>query len=235
MFHQHCPSSLSTWLQTRKAIFLPLLLSPSASTKGTLLESHSLRWITSQFVTYLSQPSSKVSFATHLTLQSWSGIQQSQANLMAFSSCWTPNLMNWPKRTGIPRDQKLVAKNSRCSSIHLLNTPASDLDLMQWTAWRRWLERKASSNFQTGRRNAWFTTGKNARLRNTWGKFRRSANAFLGLYKMIRFEYDRNIGSLFVSSVRSSNSHPDLLVIHHPTHFFRSHRSSTLDFHFLSH
>ena len=39
----------------------------------------------------------------------------------------------------------------------------------------------------------------------------------------------------FVSSVRSSNSHPDLLVIQHPTHFFRSHRSSTLDFHFLSH
>ena len=39
---------------------------------------------------------------------------------------------------------------------------------------------------------------------------------------------------LFVSSVRSSNTHPDLLVIH-PTsnHFFRSHRSSTLDFHFL--
>ena len=38
-----------------------------------------------------------------------------------------------------------------------------------------------------------------------------------------------------LSSVRSSYSHPDLLVIHHPTHFFRSHRSSTLDFHFLSH
>ena len=43
--------------------------------------------------------------------------------------------------------------------------------------------------------------------------------------------------SSIISSVRSSNSHPDLLVIHHhhPTHFFRSHRSSTLDFHFLSH
>ena len=40
---------------------------------------------------------------------------------------------------------------------------------------------------------------------------------------------------LFISSVRSSYSHPDLLVIHHPPHFFRSHRSSTLDFHFLSH
>ena len=41
----------------------------------------------------------------------------------------------------------------------------------------------------------------------------------------------------FISSVRSSNSHPDLLLTHHrhPTHFFRSHRSSTLDFHFLSH
>jgi len=36
------------------------------------------------------------------------------------------------------------------------------------------------------------------------------------------------------SSVRSSYTHPDLLVIH-PPHFFRSHRSSTLDFHFLSH
>ena len=40
--------------------------------------------------------------------------------------------------------------------------------------------------------------------------------------------------AFFVSSVRSSYSHPDLLVTH-PPHFFRSHRSSTLDFHFLSH
>ena len=41
---------------------------------------------------------------------------------------------------------------------------------------------------------------------------------------------------VFVSSVRSSYSHPDLLVITtSSTHFFRSHRSSTLDFHFLSH
>merc|ERR1711952_523083 len=38
------------------------------------------------------------------------------------------------------------------------------------------------------------------------------------------------------SSVRSSNSHPDLLLTHStPPHFFRSHRFSTLDFHFLSH
>ena len=38
------------------------------------------------------------------------------------------------------------------------------------------------------------------------------------------------------SSVRSSNSHPDLLLIHHNhPHFFRSHWPSTLDFHFLSH
>ena len=40
----------------------------------------------------------------------------------------------------------------------------------------------------------------------------------------------------FVSSVRSSNSHPNLLLIHHQhPHFFRSLGSSTLDFHFLSH
>merc|ERR1712116_13640 len=36
------------------------------------------------------------------------------------------------------------------------------------------------------------------------------------------------------SSVGSSNCHLDLLLTH-PPHFFRSHRSSTLDFHFLSH
>merc|ERR1712082_150822 len=49
--------------------------------------------------------------------------------------------------------------------------------------------------------------------------------------------YHCPVGSIMAifSSVRSSNSHPDLLVIQHPTHFFRSHRSSILDFHFLSH
>ena len=41
-------------------------------------------------------------------------------------------------------------------------------------------------------------------------------------------------GVIFISSVRSSYSHPDLLLVQHP-HFFGSHRSSTLDFHFLSH
>ena len=35
------------------------------------------------------------------------------------------------------------------------------------------------------------------------------------------------------SSIRSSNSNSNLLVIH--PHFFRAHPSSTLDFHFLSH
>ena len=51
--------------------------------------------------------------------------------------------------------------------------------------------------------------------------------------------YHCPVGSIMAifSSVRSSNSHPDLLLIHHQQHphFFRSHRSSTLDFHFLSH
>merc|ERR1711978_524458 len=47
--------------------------------------------------------------------------------------------------------------------------------------------------------------------------------------------YHCPVGSIMAifSSVRSSNSHPDLLVTH--PHFFRPHRSSTLDFHFLSH
>ena len=38
-----------------------------------------------------------------------------------------------------------------------------------------------------------------------------------------------------VSSVRSSYSHPDQLLIHHHPTFSVTHRSSTLDFHFLSH
>ena len=46
----------------------------------------------------------------------------------------------------------------------------------------------------------------------------------------------KKLVSIIISSVRSSYSHPDLLLIHHPPpHFFRSNRSSTLDFHFLSH
>ena len=50
--------------------------------------------------------------------------------------------------------------------------------------------------------------------------------------------YHCPVGSIMAifSSVRSSYSHPDLLLIHHhQPHFFRSHRSSTVDFHFLSH
>ena len=56
--------------------------------------------------------------------------------------------------------------------------------------------------------------------------------------KQLNFEINLlTLKIVFISSVRSSNSHPDLLVTHPtpPTHFFRSHRSSTLDFHFLSH
>ena len=54
--------------------------------------------------------------------------------------------------------------------------------------------------------------------------------------KIVKAEKKGNADAI-ISSVRSSNSHTDLLLIHHPTHphFFRSHRSSTLDFHFLSH
>ena len=53
---------------------------------------------------------------------------------------------------------------------------------------------------------------------------------------MAMFETCLFLFCYFISSVRSSYSHPDLLVTQqqHP-HFFRSHRSSTLDFHFLSH
>merc|ERR1712067_112442 len=50
--------------------------------------------------------------------------------------------------------------------------------------------------------------------------------------------YHCPVGSIMAifSSVRSSYSRPDLLLTHPtPPHFFKSQRSSTLDFHFLSH
>ena len=47
----------------------------------------------------------------------------------------------------------------------------------------------------------------------------------------------QTLTNIFVSSVRSSYSHPDLLLIHHPPHptFSVTHRSSILDFNFRSH
>ena len=55
------------------------------------------------------------------------------------------------------------------------------------------------------------------------------------LYRMVYKSGRCEIFCFFVSSIRSSNSHHDLLVIYQHPHFFRSHQSSTLGFHFLSH
>ena len=58
-----------------------------------------------------------------------------------------------------------------------------------------------------------------------------NVNCYRKMFKLSHFQ----VCHFFISSVTSSYSHPDLLLIHHPTtHFFRSHRSSTLDFHLLS-
>ena len=87
-----CPSTQSTWLLTRKAIFLPLHLFPSASTKGraSCLEENYLNLTTLQCVTSFSQPSLKDSSATRLTLQSLDRTkesQQNQADGMVFCFC----------------------------------------------------------------------------------------------------------------------------------------------------
>ena len=88
-------------------------------------------------------------------------------------------------------------------------------------------------------------TGFDNQIQHTWSEFQQLIifNPFpINLSRRKHFCHSHKlVGSVgsgrywFVSSVRSSNSHPNLLVIQHPTHFFRSHRSSTLDFHFLSH
>ena len=58
---------------------------------------------------------------------------------------------------------------------------------------------------------------------------------FHTLYNQARDSDLKALTKFFVSSVRSSNSHPDLLLIHPPPPTFSvTHRSSILDFHFLS-
>ena len=53
---------------------------------------------------------------------------------------------------------------------------------------------------------------------------------------LLKVDNDRLVDKRGIfSSARGSYSHPDLLVIQHQPHFFRSHLSSTPDFHFLSH
>ena len=179
--HESCPSTQSIWLLTRMGFFLHLHLFPSAPTRETAvcLDRKDLRWKTWQHVTSSSQPSWKVSFATHLTSQNWVRKWRNQANQMDFSFCWTPTLINWTQpvqETNLPRS----------SSTHLHNTLPLDLDLIGWALWREWQEQKASSNFLTIRRNALFTTEKNVRHRNTWIKFGGGVIVLFGLYILTR-------------------------------------------------
>ena len=186
MSWESCPSTQSTWLLTRKGIFLLLLLSPSAPTRGTttFLDMKDPSLTTWQYVTSLGQPSLKVRVATHLTLQSWWRNQQNQAKLMDFSFCWIPTLIN---KTTLKRMSRAWIKETNLlnyTSIHLHNTLHLDLDLMEWVPWKEWPEQKAFSNFLTTRRNALFTTERNARLGSTWIKFRENATVLHGHYRL---------------------------------------------------
>ena len=177
--HESCLSTQSTWLLTRKGMFLHQHLSPSAPTRGTAacLDRKDRSWKTWQSVTSSDQSSLKVSSATHLTLQSWVRKGQNQANQMDFSFCWTPTLINWT----LPVQENNL---SRSSSTHLHSTLHLDLDLMGWALWKEWQEQKASSNFLTTRRSALFTTERNARRKSTWIKFRGNAFVPHGPYKL---------------------------------------------------
>ena len=185
--HKSCPSTQSTWLRMTKGIFLHLHLSLSAPTRGTAacLDKKDLSWLTWQSVTSLSQLYFRVSYATHLTLQSWWRNEQNQGNQMDFFFCWTPTLfkeMSLKRQLGAPG----LINLSKSTSTHLRNILHLDLDLMGWAPWRKWPEQKALSNFLTIRRNALFTTERNARLRSTWIKFRGNAIVLPGLFTLTR-------------------------------------------------
>ena len=75
---------------------------------------------------------------------------------------------------------------SRSSSKHLHNTLHLNLDLTGWALWREWQVQNPLSNFLTTRRSASSTTERNARLRNTWIKFKPSAFVHHGLFRLTR-------------------------------------------------
>ena len=184
---ESCPFTQSTWRLTRKEIFLRLHLSPSASTRRTVAfwDKQDLRLTTQQFVTSFNQSTLKVNFVTHLILQRQGRSHQNQASQMDFSFCWIPSRMNSNPLQIVQVTQGLV-NLSNFTPIHLHNMLHMDLGLMGWVFWRKWQEQKALSNFLTTRRNALFTTERNARLRITWIKFRRSVTVLLGLYRLTR-------------------------------------------------
>ena len=188
MSHESCPSTRSTWLLTRKAIFLPLHLFPSAPTKGRAasLEGNYLRWTTWPFVTSFNQPSLKASSATHLTVQRWKKSRQNQANPMAFSFCWILAHTTWIRKTTMHWSLNWPSKPSRSLSTLWHNTPLLDLDLMQWPLWRKRLGQKALCNFLTTRGNALFTTRKSASLKDIWIKSKKNAIVCHGLSIMTR-------------------------------------------------
>ena len=145
MSHESCPSTRSTWLLTRKAIFLPLHLFPSAPIKGRAasLEGNYLRWTTWQFVTSFSQPSLKVNSVTHLTEQYWKRTPLNRANPMAFFFYWILTPIPWIKKTTI-LVTKLQAFHPHTGSIHHIWTwilcnerlEENDWDIkLQTTSW----------------------------------------------------------------------------------------------------
>ena len=154
MYHENYPSTQSIWLRTRKATSLLLHLYLSAHIRVTAYfwDREGLNLTIWQSVTSLSQLSLRVSFATHLTLESWRRNQHNQAKQMDFFFCWTQTLIN------LTQLKKMLGDPSRSSSTHLHNTLHMVLDLMGWAVWRRWPGQRPLSNFLTTRRNAKFTT-----------------------------------------------------------------------------
>ena len=99
----------------------------------------------------------------------------------------------------------------------------------------RWHRHQAWRDIKRGTSAADLFNIKRMQCNFSHASVRMTSSISNAYYAMFQTQQSKSRRTL-VSSVRSSNSHPDLLVIHPPppTHFFRSHRSSTLDFHFLS-
>ena len=111
-----------------------------------------------------------------------------------------------------PGDPKQRIIPSSCLFIHFHNSLLLDLGLTEWPPWREWPTQKVLNNFLNTKRSALLTTERNARLRDTWNKLKKSANVFHGLWQMNK-QRIRYISSNFKLAIAFSQIDPLLQEI----------------------
>ena len=166
----------SRWRNVYSSILLLFLSAPTRQTT-TFLDKKVQSW-TWQPATSLSQSSWRGSFAILWMLQKWRRRRRNQkpANSMDLFSSWTQTLTRWRWRTNHMKRADLKSMFTR-----LLSTLRTGQECMPWVASKGWQGQTASRNFLTTKKDAVFTTEKNAKHRTSLIEFGTSVSVFQGL------------------------------------------------------